>query len=57
MITERVNKIQNKLDTNEAMLITSDCNRFYFTGLKSSAGTVVITKEKSYLLIDLYPCL
>ncbi len=52
MITERIKKIQNKLDCSEAMLITSDCNRFYFTGLKSSAGTVVITKTNSYLLID-----
>lgn len=52
MITERIKKIQNKLDRNEAMLITSDCNRFYFTGFKSSAGTVVITKSNSYLLID-----
>lgn len=52
MITERIKKIQNKLDCHEAMLITSDCNRFYFTGMKSSAGTVVITKENSYLLID-----
>ena len=52
MITERIKKIQNKLENNEAMLITSDCNRFYFTGFKSSAGTVVITKNKSYLLID-----
>ncbi len=52
MITERIKKIQNKLENNEAMLITSDCNRFYFTGFKSSAGTVIITKTKSYLLID-----
>lgn len=52
MITERIKKIQNKLDNNEAVLITSDCNRFYFTGFKSSAGTVIITKTSSYFLID-----
>ena len=52
MITERIKKIQTKLGTDEAMLITSDCNRFYFTGFKSSAGTVIITKTNSYLLID-----
>lgn len=29
-----------------------DSNRFYFTGLKSSAGAVVITKTKAVLLVD-----
>lgn len=36
----------------DAALITSDVNRRYFTGMKSSAGIVLITRERSYLLID-----
>lgn len=33
-------------------IITSDINRRYFAGFKSSAGIILVTKEKSYLLID-----
>lgn len=36
----------------DCALITSDINRRYFTGMKSSAGTVVIFREKAYLIID-----
>lgn len=36
----------------ECCLITSDINRRYFTGMKSSAGIVVCFRECSYLLID-----
>lgn len=38
-------------DTDGA-IITSDINRRYFTGMKSSAGTLVIFREKAYLIID-----
>ncbi|MDE5583545.1 MAG: aminopeptidase P family protein [Ruminococcus sp.] len=38
--------------TADCVLITSDINRRYFTGMKSSAGILVIFPEKSYLLID-----
>lgn len=34
------------------VLISSDINRRYFTGMKSSAGYVLAFREKSYLLID-----
>ncbi len=37
---------------NEAALITSDTNRLYVTGFKSSAGAVIITKSGSALFID-----
>ena len=30
----------------------SDVNRFYFSGFKSSAGAVVITKNNAFLLVD-----
>lgn len=33
-------------------IIEDDINRRYFTGMKSSAGTLVVFPEKSYLLID-----
>ncbi|MBE6857270.1 MAG: aminopeptidase P family protein [Ruminococcus sp.] len=36
----------------ECALITSDINRRYFTGMKSSAGVVVAFRNKAYLLID-----
>lgn len=41
--------LPNEID---CAFITSDINRFYFTGMKSSAGYVLAFKEKSYLLID-----
>lgn len=39
-------------DSVESVLITSDVNRRYFTGMKSSAGTVLAFRDKAYLLID-----
>ncbi|MCD7891704.1 MAG: aminopeptidase P family protein [Ruminococcus sp.] len=36
----------------ESVLITSDVNRRYFTGMKSSAGTVIAFRDKAYLIID-----
>ena len=36
----------------DAAIITDDLNRRYFTGMKSSAGTVIAFKEKAYLIID-----
>ena len=39
-------------DNVESVLITSDINRRYFTGMKSSAGTILAFRNKAYLLID-----
>lgn len=36
----------------QGFLITSDVNRFYYTGFSSSAGCVLLTKENAYLLVD-----
>lgn len=36
----------------DGALITSDINRRYFTGMKSSAGTVAVFRDKAYLIID-----
>lgn len=52
MIKERILKLQNILNDNEAFLISSGPNRFYLTGFNSSAGTVLITKAKAVFFID-----
>lgn len=51
MMMNKFNKLKfpKKAD---AVLITSDINRRYFTGIKSSAGFVVAFPEKAYLIID-----
>ena len=51
-LKNRILKIQNELQTDEALLILSDANRFYFTGFPSSAGNVIITKQNCIFLID-----
>lgn len=43
------NCLSDKID---AVLITSDINRRYFSGMKSSAGYIIAFREKAYLLID-----
>ncbi|MCL2077427.1 MAG: aminopeptidase P family protein [Oscillospiraceae bacterium] len=48
-----VSKIMAALhNKNHAAIITSETNRFYATGFSSSAGTLFITKERSYFIID-----
>ncbi len=36
----------------QAVMITSDVNRRYFTGMKSSDGTILAFRDKAYLIID-----
>lgn len=52
MVKTRVEKIRNELKKGEALLITSDANRFYLTGFRSSAGQVFITADEAEFLID-----
>ncbi|MCL2036083.1 MAG: aminopeptidase P family protein [Oscillospiraceae bacterium] len=40
------------LDSSHAALLTSQVNRRYITGFKSSYGVVVITKDRDYFLTD-----
>ncbi len=47
-----IEKLQAVLPDDACALITSDINRRYFTGMKSSAGTAVIFKHTAFLLID-----
>lgn len=48
-----IEKLIRKLpDDIDCAVITSDINRRYFSGMKSSAGTIIAFKEKAYLIID-----
>lgn len=50
---ERIAKLREIIpDDSCAVLITSDINRFYYSGFKSSAGTMFITKNTATLLVD-----
>lgn len=52
MTVQRIQTIQQNLTPDAALLVTSGANRFYLTGFHSSAGRVLITKDKAYFLID-----
>ena len=54
-MTDRIAKLLGEVSKDasfEAALITSDQNRFYFFGMRSSAGTAVVLKDKAYFIID-----
>jgi len=48
----RFDKLFETFEGADCVLITSDINRRYFTGMKSSAGVVIAFPGKAYLLID-----
>ena len=53
MMQERIqNLIKLFQDKADCALITDDINRRYLTGMKSSAGYVLVFPEQSYLIID-----
>ena len=52
MMTRFEKLFQQLPDSVECAIITSDVNRRYFTGMKSSDGTVVAFPDKAYLIID-----
>ncbi len=52
MIKNRILNLQKLLADDEAFLITSGSNRFYLTGFNSSAGTVLVTRDKAVFFID-----
>lgn len=49
---DRLKRLCEALEEGQGMLITSAENRFYLTGLRSSAGTLAVTREESVLFID-----
>lgn len=52
MFSKRIEGLKEILEENTALLIMDDTNRFYFSGMRSSAGYLLVTPKKSYLLID-----
>lgn len=48
----RLEKLFEVYNEADCVLITSDINRRYFTGMRSSAGVVLAFPKKAYLLID-----
>lgn len=52
MTESRIENVKKNLEKNQGLIITGGANRFYFTGFESSAGTVFITKDNAYFLID-----
>ena len=47
----KLNLLMQSINT-DAALITSPVNRRYYTGFKASAGTLVVTRKESVLIID-----
>lgn len=48
-----IQKLMERLpEGSDCAIITSDINRRYFSGMKSSAGVILCFKRKSYLIID-----
>jgi Xaa-Pro aminopeptidase len=48
----RFDRLFDIFEGADCVLITSDINRRYFTGMKSSAGVILAFPGKAYLLID-----
>ncbi len=52
-MNKRIEKLMELLPQElDCALITSDINRRYFTGMLSSAGTLVCFRDEAYLIID-----
>lgn len=50
---QSLKNLMSKLPSGiDAAIITSDENRRYFTDMKSSAGTLLVTAKKAYFIID-----
>lgn len=50
---DKIARLQKTMpDSMEAAVFRDQANRFYLTGMKSSAGTVLVTRKHSWLIID-----
>lgn len=50
---DKIKRFQMSMpDTMEAAVFCDPAHRFYLTGMRSSAGMILITKKKAWLLID-----
>ena len=45
---------QNLPKDADCAVITDGVNRRYFTGMKSSAGTLIVFRDKAFLLVDYF---
>lgn len=53
MIEQRLRRLQRELPPEvDAALIVSDVNRYYYTGMASSAGTLLVARDGAELVID-----
>ena len=51
--SDRINKVRKLISSdNEALLITSNANVYYFTGFNNSEGSVLITSNNAYMFVD-----
>ena len=49
----KITRLQQAMPASmQAIVLRDGANRFYLTGMKSSAGTVLATRNKAWLLID-----
>ncbi len=51
-MNEKIKKLCELIENDQAIFITDNFNRRYLTGFTSSAGLIVITKKNSYVLVD-----
>lgn len=52
-MTDKITALAARMPEDiDAMIIKSTVNRLYLTGMKSSAGTLLITRDKAYFIID-----
>ena len=50
---DKIIRLQQAMPSDmEAAILQDAANRFYLTGMKSSAGTVLVTRNKAWLIID-----
>lgn len=52
IFNKRISAVQDMLSTGQAALVTDETSIFYFTGFPHSEGYLMITKDKSCLLVD-----
>jgi Xaa-Pro aminopeptidase len=53
MTNHRMEKLIQLLpDDVDGVLITSTCNRYYFTGMRSTEGVLLVTREGGYAFLD-----
>ena len=48
----RINDLRKTLDKKQAALINNNNNVYYFSGMRSCEGFVIITKDEAYLFVD-----